>query len=117
MNMESALFYVVLFLFLCTGVVTLLGIIQKVSIEKRYLNGFFGALILELVAAVLFLFSNTDFFDKKIPVGDCLIAKSEVPKALNDKNKAELVNLLNTCVDDLKKLKEYGNEPGSGLFY
>jgi hypothetical protein len=110
MNMESALFYVVLFLFLCTGIVTLLGIIQKVSIEKRYLNGLFGALILELVAAVLYLFSNTDFFAKKIPVGDCLIAKSEVPKAFHDKNKAELVNLLNTYVDDLKKLKEYETE-------
>jgi hypothetical protein len=47
MDMESALFYVVLFLFLCTGVVTLLGIIQKVSIEKRYLNGLFGALIMK----------------------------------------------------------------------
>ena len=108
--MESALFYVVLFLFLCTGVVTLLGIIQKVSIEKRYLNGLFGALILELVAAVLYLFSNTDFFDKKIPVGDCLIAKSEVPKAFHDKNKEELINSLNTYVDDLKKLKEYETE-------
>lgn len=108
--MESALFYVVLFLFLCTGIVTLLGIIQKVSIEKRYLNGLFGALILELVAAVLYLFSHTVFFAKNIPVGDCLIARSEVPMAFHDKNKAELVNLLNTYVDDLKKLKEYETE-------
>ena len=110
MNMESALFYVVLFLFLCTGIVTLLGIIQKVSIEKRYLNGLFSALILELVAAVLYLFSNTDFFAKKIPVDDCLMAKSEVPKAFHDKSKAELVHLLNTYGDDLKKLEEYGTE-------
>lgn len=108
--MESALFYVVLFLFLCTGIVTLLGIIQKVSIEKRYLNGLFGALILELVAAVLYLFSHTDFFAKNIPVGDCLIARSEVPMALHDKNKAELINLLDANVDDLKKLKEYETE-------
>lgn len=108
--MESALFYVVLFLFLCTGIVTLLGIIQKVSIEKRYLNGLFGALILELVAAVLYLFSHTVFFAKNIPVGDCLIARSEVPMAFHDKNKAELINLLNANVDDLKKLKEYETE-------
>jgi hypothetical protein len=104
--MESALFYVVLFLFFCTGIVTLLGIVQKVSIEKKYLNRLFGAFILELVAAVLYLFSHTDFFAKKIPVGDCLIAKNEVPMAFHDKNKAELINLLNTYDDDLKKLKE-----------
>jgi len=62
MDKESALFYVVLILFAITGIVTILGLVQKVMIEKKYLNALFSALILELIAAVLYLFSNTEFF-------------------------------------------------------
>jgi hypothetical protein len=68
--MKIALFAVVLVLFFATGVITLLGIIQRVEIERKYLNGLFGALILELVAAVLFLFSATNFFDDEAPVAE-----------------------------------------------
>ena len=60
--MKLALFCVVLVLFFATGVITLLGIIQRVDIERKYLNALFSAFILELTAAVLFLFSATDFF-------------------------------------------------------
>lgn len=60
--MKLALFAVVLMLFFATGVITLLGIVQRVAIERKYLNALFSALILELIAAVLFLFSATDFF-------------------------------------------------------
>ncbi len=60
--MKTALFAVVLILFLATGVITLLGIIQKLSIDKKYLNALFGAFILELTASVLLLFSGTDFY-------------------------------------------------------
>ncbi|WP_196159240.1 hypothetical protein [Reinekea sp. G2M2-21] len=62
--MKLALFAVVLLLFLATGIITLLGIIQRVEIERKYLNALFSALILELIAAVLFLFSGTDFFSQ-----------------------------------------------------
>jgi len=60
--MKLALFGVVLVLFFATGVITLLGIIQRVQIERKYLNALFSALVLELIAAVLFLFTDTDFF-------------------------------------------------------
>jgi len=60
--MKTALFAVVLVLFFATGVITLMGIIQRVDIERKYLNALFSALILELSASVLYLFSETDFF-------------------------------------------------------
>lgn len=60
--MKLALFSVVLLLFFATGVVTLLGIIKRLDIERKYLNALFSAFLLELTAAVLILFSNTDFF-------------------------------------------------------
>ena len=60
--MKTALFAVALLLFLATGVITLLAIIQKVSIDKKYLNALFGAFLLELTASVLLLFSGADFF-------------------------------------------------------
>jgi hypothetical protein len=65
MDMKFALFAVVLVLFFATGVITLLGIIQRVQIERKYLNALFSAFILELTAAVLVLFSATDFFSSE----------------------------------------------------
>jgi hypothetical protein len=60
--MKTALFAVFLALFLATGVITLLGLINKVHIEKQYLSKLFFALILELTGAVLYLFAETDFY-------------------------------------------------------
>ena len=57
---ESILFYVVVSIFAVTAVVTILGLIQKVSIEKQYLNKLFTALILELVATVIYMAANMD---------------------------------------------------------
>lgn len=57
---ESILFYVVVSIFAVTAIVTILGIIQKVSIEKHYLNKLFTALILELVATVIYMTANMD---------------------------------------------------------
>lgn len=60
LDKESILFYSVIIIFVVTATVTILGIIQKVTIEKKYLNGLFTALILELVAAVIFMFSKIE---------------------------------------------------------
>lgn len=60
--MKLALFSVVLLLFFATGVVTLLGIVKRLDIERKYLNVLFSAFLLELTAAVLILFSSTDFY-------------------------------------------------------
>jgi uncharacterized coiled-coil protein SlyX len=79
--MKNALFVVFLALFFATGVITLLGLINKVHIEKQYLNKLFFALILELSGAVLYLFNETDFYaaeaaeaplDAYIPLAEAL---------------------------------------------
>lgn len=78
--MKLALFAVVLILFFATGVITLLAIIQRVEMEKKYLNALFTAFILELTVAVLVLFSGTDFFAEPQPV----VAQDERILVLDD---------------------------------
>ena len=69
--MKLALFAVVLLLFVATAVITLLGITQRLKVERVYLNRLFSALILELVAAVLFLVTDADFFaEEPLPAAD-----------------------------------------------
>lgn len=110
MDKESALFYVVLLMFAVTGIVTILGLVQKVMIEKRYLNLLFGALILELIAAVLYLFSNTDFFDRQPPADSLLIPRIELPAAYRSVTGAELVELLELHESGQAKLKRIEQE-------
>ncbi len=56
------LFYVFLGIFSLTAIITLLGITGVLkSIKTRYLNVLFTSLILEVIAAVVLLFNNTDF--------------------------------------------------------
>ena len=64
-TMLQFLFYSILTIFIATAAITLLGISKKLDIDDKYLNGLYKALLLELVAAVLFLFSQTDFFGQK----------------------------------------------------
>jgi hypothetical protein len=61
-GMRRALFYTFLAIFVLTALVTLLGIMGVVRIEDFYLKGLFGALLLELVGAIIGLFRGTDFF-------------------------------------------------------
>lgn len=61
--MQQVLFYTILSIFVATAILTLLGIIKKIDIEDKYLNGLYKTLLLELVAAVIFLFAGTDFFN------------------------------------------------------
>jgi len=104
MDKESALFYVVLLLFAVTGIVTILGLVQKVSIEKKYLNALFSALILELIAAVLYLFSNTDFFGNRPQVDELLVLRTELPPAHIDISSKDLIALLNKHDAEREKL-------------
>lgn len=46
------------FIFAATGVITLLGLIKIIKIEKTYLNKLFTTLILEIVAIGVLAFSN-----------------------------------------------------------
>ncbi|MDH3221832.1 MAG: hypothetical protein OEO19_20045 [Gammaproteobacteria bacterium] len=113
MDKESALFYVVLLLFAATGIVTLLGLVQKVAIDRKYLNALFAALVLELVAAVLYLFSDTDFFGPQ-PGGDRLIVpRSELPAAQRDMSAQEIVAMLSTVAENRNTLAQMERELAS----
>lgn len=60
--MKKALFYTFLFVFFSTAIVTLLGIIGILQIDKEYLTKLFYALIVESIAPVIALFKKTEFF-------------------------------------------------------
>jgi len=64
-NMKNALFYTFLAIFVATAAVTLLGITGAVAIDDFYLKGLFGALLLELVGAVVGLYKATPFLQPK----------------------------------------------------
>lgn len=61
-NARAVLFYSVIGVFLATAILTLLGISGIVSIDDRFLQVLFTALVVELVAAVVGLFKATDWF-------------------------------------------------------
>ena len=56
------LFYTFLIVFVATAVITLLGVIKKVSIREKYLNTLFFILLVQLVGSVIGLYKTTDFF-------------------------------------------------------
>jgi SAM-dependent methyltransferase len=60
--MKKHLFYTFLSVFLVTALITILGVTKTIVIEEFYLKGLFGALIIELIGALVGLFKNTDFF-------------------------------------------------------
>lgn len=60
--MKQALFYMFLFVFGATAVVTLLGLTQMLPIKEGYLDKLFYLLIAESIAPVITLFKKTDFF-------------------------------------------------------
>lgn len=112
MEKESLLFFVVLFLFLITGIVTLLGLIQKVNIEKKYLNALFSTLVLESVVAVLYMFSHTDFFTDYTHE-EILVIKKELPLQFQAKLKSEIVFALNQNI----QLRHQVDSLGEALKY
>ena len=59
---RATLFFSVIAIFVATSLVTLLGVIGWITIDSQYLKVLFGALIIELVAAVIGLFKATDWF-------------------------------------------------------
>ena len=61
--MKAHLFYTILFLFIITAIVTILGITKVIIIDEFYLKGLFASLLLELVGAVIGLYQKADFFE------------------------------------------------------
>ncbi|MCP4387480.1 MAG: hypothetical protein GY802_04230 [Gammaproteobacteria bacterium] len=105
MDKESALFYVVLLLFAATGIVTIMGMVQKVTIEKKYLNALFSALILELIAAVLYLFSNTQFFNQTPGEDQVVLLRSELPQANRDISPNDVLQMVANHDANQEKLR------------
>lgn len=71
--MKEALFWIFLAIFSLTAIITLLGITGVIkTIKENYLNALFTALILEVVAAMVLLFQNTDFLAGPVDEGPCL---------------------------------------------
>lgn len=71
--MKDALFWIFLAIFSVTAIITLLGITGVIkTIKENYLNALFTALIIEVVAAVVLLFQNTDFLGVPAEEGPCL---------------------------------------------
>jgi len=103
MDKATVLFYVIIFLFLCTGIITLLGLIKKVDIEKKYLGMLFSTLILELVGAVIYLFSSTEFFAEPIP--DSVLVRQELPIDMQQLSSPELLNILQVYPQHVSKIK------------
>ena len=58
---KNVLFFTFIGIFLATAIVTLLGITEQISINEKYLNGLFAALLLEVVAVIIGLFKKADF--------------------------------------------------------
>lgn len=69
MQTTMILFYVFIVIFAITAIITLLGITNVLKdIKDKYLNALFGALILEVVSAVVVMFNSADFkANKAIP--------------------------------------------------
>jgi hypothetical protein len=62
--MKRHLFYTFLIVFGLTAVITILGILNVVTIGEFYLKGLFSALLIELVGAVVGIYRKTDFFNQ-----------------------------------------------------
>ncbi len=56
------LFFVVLGIFVATAVVALLGVTRKLTVDERHLTWLLRATVGEVAAAVILLFTNTNFF-------------------------------------------------------
>ncbi len=60
---QSILFWIFIAIFALSAVITLLGITNVLKIRDKYLNALFTALILEVIAVVVLLFKNSEYFN------------------------------------------------------
>lgn len=67
MNKKDILFYTFLLIFVVTAVITLLGIVQVLTIKPGYLNTLVGVFVVEIAGAVIALFRRVDFFPDETP--------------------------------------------------
>lgn len=61
---QAILFYSFMVIFVVTAIVTLLGVVGKITIPVTQLNMLLGAFLVGLAGAVVALYRRTDFFDR-----------------------------------------------------
>ena len=89
--MKEHLFYVFLFIFLATALLTLAGIAKWIRIDHFYLKRLCSVLLLELSVAVTGVYSSTDFFN-----APPLTTTSPAPPATSPPNPRGLMPHLET---------------------
>jgi len=113
--MQQILFFSFLTIFIATAVITLLGITKRIAIHREYLKPLFSSLILELVAAVILLFTKTGFFSpsaediiKKMPARFQNLETGEAISSikLELERYPELSSRLIQLEEDCKKTRE-----------
>ena len=103
--MKKALFYTFLFVFASTVVITLLGIVNILPIEKGYLEKLFYALLVESTASIIALFKKTEFFSEEAIKNRMNVVM--IPKELFSKSGDPhqcTISIYNKETDDEKEL-------------
>lgn len=100
--MKIILFFTFWTIFVATAFITLLGITEVITIKDGYLGPLFGALIIELIGAVISLFRKADFFGSKIESNVLTEKESQdlkIHHALYGKSNSVEENLRSRIVD------------------
>ena len=110
--MKEALFWIFIAIFSLTAIITLLGITGVIkTIKDNYLNALFTALILEVIAAVVLLFQNTDFLTGSESDGPCL--EEVITRSGLSEQASEAADPSDFLVEQLKRLAILDQDSGN----
>lgn len=102
-NQTTLLFYLFIGIFSITAIITLLGITGVLkNIKDKYLNALFSALILEVVAAVIFSYKQMDFACDSEMLLDKFIAKTS---RVDLQSKSDKVDYLEEIITEYHAIK------------
>lgn len=102
---KETLFWLFIGIFAVTAIITLLGITGVLkNIKDKYLNTLFTALILEVIAAVFFLFQNFDFTENSVDLGAMITKSGLSPPAKIAEQEDFIINQL-TLTKNIKTLE------------
>ncbi len=88
---KNVLFYTFIAIFVLTALVTLLGVLGAVTIERSYLNALVGAFLIELGGSVVILFRKTDFSDMS---DDGLMASLDQSAQIIDRISGQILDVV-----------------------
>jgi hypothetical protein len=110
--MKEALFWIFIIIFSLTAIITLLGITGVIkTIKENYLNALFTALILEVVAAVVLLFQNTNFL-AGLPPDNSLCLEEVITRSGLTAQAGQAVDPTDFLVEQLKRLSDLDASSG-----